>query len=269
MLVTVVLGILTVAGAVPTFILMRERLRGRRPLRRLLGLGGSKIVEMMITTSSTEISSVGPDDETQRAVRALVPTGDLAGVAELSVMLANSYPSKTFVLTPSASPRRQPAADMMIIGGPVHNDFAKALIEGSMHTAGVGSEIIFDAPHRYIKFGPDEYGPNLDLKFVDNVPSVDYGLVLLGRIPALGRAQRVLLVAGLTTYGTHGAAYFAAHELAAYASSQKLGRAPNVVVLVRSTLVNGQPVSVQAERWIMFGPRSGSSLRPHKEPRSR
>lgn len=239
----VLIGVL---GAAPTVILVRERLGGRRPIRRVLCLGAEQQIRILVTSSETSVSSVGPSDEVQRAIRSLVPSGDLAGVAELSVMLARAYPKKSFTVVPSSTTPANPEGDHFVVGGPVHNSYAGRLIESRRGTAGINAELIFDAEQRYVKFGHSEYGPNLDLGFKSHVPEIDYGIVLLTRVARGQSGARVLLVAGLTTYGTHAAAYFAAHQLSAYIRKHRLGKSPNVCVLVRSDFVNGQPYNLEA-----------------------
>lgn len=192
------------------------------------------------------MSKVGPPQKENRALRSLVPSGDFAGVAELSVMLSRAYPSKSFIVTPSTMTPTNPDADNFIIGGPVHNDYAARLVEGRHSTVGVNSELIFDADKRFIKFGNDEYGPDLDLEFANNVPKVDYGIVMLTRVRRGSGSCRVLLAAGLTTYGTHAAAHFAAHQLAKYVKRNRLGKSPDVCVLVKAKLVNGIPYHLEA-----------------------
>jgi hypothetical protein len=137
-------------------------------------------------------------------------------------------------------------ADHFVIGGPIHNDYADQLIESRQATAGVNAELIFDANKRYIKFGQAEFGPDLDLELVNNVPKLDYGIVMLTRIRRGTASYRVLLAAGLTTYGTHAAAHFAAHRLASYIKNQHLGRSANVCVLIKARLVNGEPYDLEA-----------------------
>ena len=237
-------------GAIPTIILIRERVTGTRALRRMLALGSQKQIEILVTSSITNISKVGPSDEARRAIRSLVPSGDLAGVAELSVMLAKAYPGKSFVVKPSTSAPANPNADVFVIGGPIHNSYAATFIEGRKATAGINSELIFDADHRFIKFGNVEYGPDLDLQFENNVPKLDYGLVMLTRIRRNLTSSRVLLAAGLTTYGTHAAADFAAHELVSYVRKNRLGRSPNVCVLVKAKIVNGKPFDLEAVAYL-------------------
>jgi hypothetical protein len=237
--------ILGVWGAVPTVILLRERLWGTRSMRRVLALGSQPRVEIMVTSSTTDVSKVGSPEKQKRALRSLVPSGDIAGVAELSVMLSRAYPTKSFLVTPSTMAPSNPNADNFVIGGPIHNDYARQLVESHRSTAGINAELIFDAQNRYIKFGDVEYGPDLDLLFEGNVPKLDYGIVMLTRVHRGSGTSRVLLTAGLTTYGTRAAAHFAAHQLGRYAKEHRLGRSPNVCVLVKAVLVNGEPYNLE------------------------
>ena len=242
-----VLGlILSLWGAVPTAVLFRERVRGARSLRRMLALGPQKKIEFMVTSSRADVSRVGPPQREKRALRSLVPSGDLAGVAELGAMLSRAYPAKSFVVTPTGASFANPEADHFVIGGPVRNDYAARLIESCQDTAGITSGLIFDAGTRFIRFGTKEYGPDLDLDFSNNIPRLDYGIVMLAKVQRGPRSCRVLLVAGLTTYGTHAAAHFAAHQLVGYLKQNRLSRPPNVCVLIKAKLVNGRPYHLEA-----------------------
>jgi hypothetical protein len=116
--------------------------------------------------------------------------------------------------------------------------------------AGCITGIIFDANTRYIRVGKREWGPGLDLKFEDNIPTVDYAIVLLTAVSRFGNKQRVIAVGGLTTYGTHAGAHFVSHYLPSFARAERLGKAPNVCIVVRAALVGGQPYDIRPLLWI-------------------
>jgi hypothetical protein len=232
-------------GLVPTVILAREYLRERVPLRRVLDLRSKAGVEFLITTSAAGISSVGPADG-PRAWRELIPSGDLAGVAELFGLMVRVYPGRDLLITPSMRPQGDRRRDQIVVGGPVHNRYTSQLVCGDMTSASSDTPIVFDADRRYIRLGDTELGPDLDLCFEGDVPQLEYCLVLLSSIQRLGTQQRVIVAAGLTTYGTHAAAHFVAHHLASYCESNGLGRKPNTCILVRSAIANGQPYDLKA-----------------------
>jgi hypothetical protein len=239
-------------------MLVMDRFSGVRDLRKLLDLGPHKRVEILVTSSGSGISRVGPKDASLRAKRILVPSGDLAGVADLSVMLSRAYPRKTFIITPSARTRVDRNADNFVVGGPIHNEYAARLVRGDDGQGLVGLEVFMDADKRHIVFGRHELGPDLDLGFKDNVPALDYGRILLTRVATQGNkgkgTHRVLVAGGLTTYGTHAAAHFAAYQLASYAKSHGFSKAPNVYVLIKGEFVNGEPYDVRAVDHIIEAP---------------
>jgi hypothetical protein len=68
--------------------------------------------------------------------------------------------------------------------------------------------------------------------------------VLLTGIRRLGTSQRVIVMTGMTTYGTHATAHFVAHELAGFVGRQAMRRSPNVAILIKAALVNGQPYDI-------------------------
>jgi len=252
-LVTIVLGIagfvIGILGLIPTWILARERLRSRRPIRRVLGFDSPHGIEIIVTTSYTGISKVGPPDQ-PRALRSLIPSGDLAGAAELCAMLARGYPSRPFIITPSAFPQDDRRKDQILVGGPVHNPYTRTLICATRADSDSSTQIVFDADERYIRLGQKEWGPKLDLNFDKNIPQRDYAVILLTRISRFGIKQRVVAVGGLTTYGTHAAAQFLSHELPQVCGELDQKVSPDLCLLIHARLVNGQPYDLRVLHWI-------------------
>jgi hypothetical protein len=165
-------------------------------------------------------------------------------------MLARGYPGRPFVITPSAFPQTDRRKDQLLVGGPVHNYYTQTLIYGSRRTAAVNASVIFDADERYIRLGQKEWGPNLDLNFRKNIPERDYAIILLTSISQYGAHQRVVALGGLTTYGTHAAAQFLAHQLPQFCDDNGMGQVPNICLLVHARIVNGQPYDLRLIDWI-------------------
>jgi hypothetical protein len=155
-----------------------------------------------------------------------------------------------FVITPSAFKQDDRRRDQILIGGPVHNRYTSQLICGSLDHAHEGNRVVFDADRRYICPGEMEWGPNLDPLFHDNVPTVEYAVVLLTPVSRYGGRQRVIATGGLTTYGTHAGGHFISHHLVDFAQQHRLGTSPNICILVRAALVGGQPYDLQPVHWI-------------------
>jgi hypothetical protein len=238
-----------VLGLIPIWILARESWHGRRPIRRILGFDSPHGIEIIVTTSHTGISKVGPPGQ-PHALRSLIPSGDLAGVAELCAMIARGYPKRAFFITPSISPQDDRRKDQLLVGGPVHNHYTQTLICGRRADARPSTEIVFDADQRYIRLGEKEWGPNLDLSFSKNIPQRDYAVILLTRISRYGTKQRVIAVGGLTTYGTLAAAQFLVHELPQVCDEHGLRKSPNLCLLLQARIVNGQPYDLRTVHWI-------------------
>ncbi|HSV64753.1 MAG TPA: hypothetical protein VLJ59_02445 [Mycobacteriales bacterium] len=234
---------LGVAGLTPSVVIAVDQMRARLPLRRILQLRSKQGVEILVTTSGSGVSDVGPP-EGPRAKRDLVPSGDLAGVVEICSMLARVYPRKAFVITPSSRTQEDRRRDQILIGGPVHNRYSARIVCGRMSEATPETPIVFDADNRYVKVGDRQLGPGLDLKFDDDIPRTEYSIVILTGIRRYGTSQRVVITGGMTTYGTHAASHFIAHELARFVASRRLGSAPNVCILLKAALVNGQPYDI-------------------------
>lgn len=232
-----------VVGLAPTVVVALEFIREQLPLRRALGFRSPDGVELLVTTSATGISGVGPP-QGPRAKRDLIPSGDLAGVAELCSMLARVYPRRPYVITPSSRKQSDGRRDQFVVGGPVHNRYAAQLVCGRMADAGPDTPVVFDADRRFVKIDEQFWGPDLDLRFEEDVPQTEYALVVLTGIRRFGMSQRVVVAAGLTTYGTHAAAHFVVHELAGVLAGAGLRRRPNVCILIKAALVNGQPYHI-------------------------
>jgi hypothetical protein len=235
-----------VIGVAPTLAILGDWAREQLPLHRALGFRSKSGIEIVVTTAHTGISSVGPADESQRAIRSLVPSGDLAGVADISAKLARVYPKRKIVVVPSTRAGDNNSAEKLIVGGPIHNSYASHVICGRSEDATSDTEVVLDANERYIRFGSREFGPRLDLRFEDNVPSLDYAVVILTEITRYGEDQRVVLVGGLTTYGTLCAANFLAHDLTSLLKRIKERKRPQIAILLECQLTNGRPFRVKA-----------------------
>jgi hypothetical protein len=204
--------VIGVVGVAPTLAIVLDRLRNVFPVRRVLGLSSKHGTDILVTTSHTGISDVGPR-EGPRAKRDLMPSGDLAGVAEICALLSTTYRGRAYVITASARKQDDRRRDQILVGGPVHNRYTSQLICGSMSESSPEAAVVYDADERYIRLGDKEWGPRLDLQFVNDLPQVEYAIVLLTEITRYGRSQRVIAVGGLTTYGTHAAAHFLVYGL--------------------------------------------------------
>lgn len=242
-------------GVLPTLAVAVDRVRNVLPVRRALRLTSRLGTDILVTTSYTGISAVGPADG-PRAKRDLMPSGDLAGAAEICALLARTYARRPFVISASARKQADARRDQILVGGPVHNRYTAQLVCGSRVDSSPETVVVFDADDRYVRLGDREWGPGIDLAFEDDLPQRDYAIVLLTEVTRFGRKQRVIALGGLTTYGTHAAAHFLVHGLAAYVRAQRLGRGPNVCVLVRAAIVNAQPYDVRAVHHVAI-PRPG------------
>jgi hypothetical protein len=252
--------LLGLVGIVPSAYIARDFFGKIMPTRRVLGFHNKDGVEVIVTTSSSGISSVGPDDVTLRAKRDLLPSGDLAGVAELSGLFSRTYPRRTNHITSSSRKQEDKKRDQVIVGGPIHNQYAAQLICGDFTGAEPNTRIVFDATNRFIRVGEVQLGPDLDLQFLSNIPQVEYAIVLLTKVHRYGRAQRIMCIGGLTTYGTYAAGHFVAHDLSTYARRNKLGASPNVCILIRAGMIKGQPYDVRVLTHILIPPLDGLSV---------
>lgn len=232
-----------IVGLAPTIAVGIDRARFRIPHRMSLNFTSPHGVEIIVTTSATGISNVGPaDDESKRALRDLAPSGDLAGVADICAMLSRAYRGRPWVITPSTRAEYDARRDLILVGGPVHNRYASRMISKDRES---DDQIVFDANGRYIRLGEYELGPDIDLEFENNIPGVEYCIIMLSEVRNHGRNQRVITIGGLTTYGTHAGCHFVATDLPKYVQHEKLGKRPNVCILLKATIVNSQPYDVR------------------------
>lgn len=112
-----------------------------------------------------------------------MPFGDLAGVAEISGLLSRIYPRRSSLITSSAREQEDKRRDQVIVGGPIHNQYANQLICGDLSAATPDTSIVFDATNRYVRVGETELGPDLDLNFLSNIPQVEYAVVYFTKAP--------------------------------------------------------------------------------------
>lgn len=238
----VVLGIL---GLIPAIVVGAEFARNVLPSRRFLDFRSPHGSEIIVTTSSSGISGIGPSDEAKRAKRDLLPSGDLAGVGEVCGLLGRAYPRRPFVITSSSREQDDRRRDQLLVGGPIHNRYTAQLICGDLRDATGQTAIVFDAARRYVRLGTFEIGPDVDLNFEANLPQTEYAIILLSEVHRYGGSQRIVAIGGMTTYGTYAAGHFVAHDLAPFARASGLGRRPNVCILIKALLVNGQPYDIR------------------------
>jgi hypothetical protein len=255
-----VLGVIGAVGAAPVVFSGVRTARRRSLAHGILLLSRTKELDVVVTTSEISRSMVGADPA-QRPVRPLTASGELQGISAIANRLGRSYPSKTLTVHQSALLKQALTGDVVLLGGPVHNNCAKEFLNAVVKahpTAG----LVFDAHIRRIGLG----GVVLDdiaLELQDDVPVEDYALIILTNSPFTRTGRRGILCAGFTTYGTGAAAEYVFTRLLEPHSRRNARREAktlprSVAIILKASFSNRTPYSFEevARTYLVIPPSS-------------
>ena len=226
---------LSLAGLVLTFVvvplggLTLRWLFATRPARRLLGLQRHTRIEVVTTTSATAPQGPGEADALLTAI------GELRGIAVASRTMAKHYRKKKISYFMSDEYSVRPEGDLLLLGGPLKNQYSRGFLD-RFNFDHPETKIELDALDRVVRIGPIDLGEFDQHYTPERVPRRDLGIVLLSSW-TYDSPQRVILCAGLTTYGTEAAARFLFEEvLKKTKQASRLRRAmrhaPSIAVVV-------------------------------------
>jgi len=189
-----------VVGVAPYGALVLRWAAARRPARSFLGLNRTQPVEVIVSTNASKAAGAGEAKTFMTAV------GELRAVAVGARTVLPLYKRKKVSVFMSEEYPGRLQADTLILGGPLRNKYAQRLIdylnrgypEACLHLDALASEIGIGG--KVLRFDQHREG---------GVPQEDLALLLLARVQGQdGTEQRFVLCAGLSTYGTEGAARF-------------------------------------------------------------
>lgn len=234
-------------GALSSLVLLDEFVVRRMGARRLIGLDPRPCVDIVCTTSLDTTSKWGSSS----AKRALTPEGELFGVMATANALGRWYPRSEMTIQNSERRSRTYDRDLILIGGPDGNGCTAEVFRWDE----LSSLIRIDATTSTLVLpGFSVNGYKHD--FVSGRPTRDLGLIVItrNRWSPEGEA-RLLVFAGLTTYGTGAAAeFFFGHigkRRRAFPSALRkaLRSDPFVYIVVEASFSNGYLSGSRLAKW--------------------
>jgi hypothetical protein len=193
-----VIGLLGLLGLIPLAVSAGEWLLDRRRVRRVLRLHNRGHLDVVVTTNHVQPYEAGV------AKAYLTAVGEARGIAALSRVLMRHYRKKNVDITVSVDYGGQPTGDVILLGGPLRNEWSRNFLRRLKDNYGVDIEIL--AEDSRIRIGEFDSG-TFDQELEDDIPKRDLGVVILA--PWFQNDEhRVVMCAGLSTYGTEAAARF-------------------------------------------------------------
>jgi hypothetical protein len=222
-----------------------EILFRRRPAVRIMRLGIKTPLDVIAPANITV-----PGDHHEAAAY-MTSVGDLRAIAIASRFLSTFYRKKSTKIYIGTGPGH-PDGDRLLIGSDLHNQATvgflsafediydvEVVVDVQKRMVAVGEERIEDFDHRWIS--SDIYKGDL--------PTRDLAVVVLAPW-ARGDRRRVILCAGLTTYGTEGAASFAFDHLWTNNEHKPL----------RSALRGAEAAVIALQIWVDNGEAAGTEV---------
>jgi hypothetical protein len=186
----------------------------RRPARRFLRLHHERRgVEVIVSTSATRLASPGEAKTYTTAV------GELRAIAVGARTILGLYKRKKVSVFMSDEYQGRLQDDVLLLGGPLRNGFSGRLLD-HLNRRYPSAQLVLDAPSQLIGVGGRTF--EFDQQQEDGVPQEDLALLVLATAPwSNDDRQRVVLCAGLSTYGTEGAARFLFQQLLGSSSESR------------------------------------------------
>ena len=189
-----------ILGVIPFAGLWIRLLTTRRPARRFLGLDKDRPVEVIVSTSATRQAADGEAKSHTTAV------GELRAVAVGARTVLPLYRHKKMSVFMSAEYPGRLQADVLLLGGPLRNRYSETFLD-FVNRKYPSAQLTLDARACLIGLGGRQIV--FDQRSRKGVPREDLALLVLASDAWSTEAhQRVVLCAGLSTYGTEGAARF-------------------------------------------------------------
>jgi hypothetical protein len=233
------LGLLGLCIALPPYIaLLVTWLAQRRPARRLLRFDSRCPAEFIVSTNSTQEARPG------EAAMHTTAIGELRATAVGARRIFRLYRKKKISFYMSEEYPERLRHDLVVLGGPLRNAYAEKVIErvNDIHPE---MGLSLDAERCRITLGGRVY--TIDQQLKDGLPARDLGLLVLAcDLWGADRGQRVVLCAGLSTYGTEGAARFLFEGVLGHTRRSRTNRGllsgPASAVVVRVDMDKGKVV---------------------------
>jgi hypothetical protein len=254
-----ILGLIGLAiGIIPYSGLLVRWLTMQRPARRYLRLNRDHPIEVIVSTNATRPAAPGEAKCYATAI------GELRAVAVGVRTVLRLYQHKKVSVYMSAEYPGRLQADIVLLGGPLRNTYSERFLE-FVNRKHPWARLTLDARSGTIGLGGREFV--FDQRPHLGVPREDLALlVVASHAWSTGAPQRVVLCAGLSTYGTEGAARFLFQRVLAKSREgtrlRELLSGPAAAAVVHVTVEGGRAVQAELYEkayWSVNGSESGET----------
>ncbi len=220
----------------------------RRPAHRLLQLHRDRPIEVIVSTSGTKQASPGEAKSYTTAI------GELRAIAVGARTILRLYKHKKPSMYMSEEYSGRLEGDVLLLGGPLRNSYSQRLLD-LVNKKYPSAGLMLETRQNLIGVAGQQF--NFDQGMQKGIPQRDLALLLIVSNPwDQDRRQRLVLCAGLSTYGTEGAARFlfqkvlGASREAAHLRRLLSGRA--AAALVHVTLEHGRVLRTELHQGIYW-----------------
>jgi hypothetical protein len=178
----------------------------RVPARRMLRLQPTYPLDIVASTSTTQEYGGGDANAYLTAI------GEVRALEAASRAFARYYRRKSTELCLSKDYELSSGHDLLLLGGP-HRNPRTAHAFDRINTMYPSAKLCLDADAKAIGIGPHQVS-GFDQRLThEGIPRQDLGLIVVAPVES-GSDRRMLICAGLSTYGTEAAARFLFETLA-------------------------------------------------------
>lgn len=201
-----ILGVIGLVVAVAPYVGWLVRwAAARRPARHFLSLNKDHPIEVIVSTNATQRAAAGDARSYTTAI------GELRAVAVGARTVLPLYKRKKVSVYMSEEYPGRLQGDILLLGGPLRNKYSESFLK-LFNRRYPGAQLLLEADARRIGLG--ERDVVFDQRRQGGVPREDLALLVVATgIWSFGASQRVVVCAGLSTYGTEGAARFLFQEV--------------------------------------------------------
>ncbi len=242
------LGLMGLAlGIIPYGGLLLRSLTARQPARRFLALNRDHPIDVIVSTNATRPPGAGEARSHTTAI------GELRAVAVGARTVLALYKRKKVSVYMSAEYPGRLQDDVLLLGGPLRNEYSKSFLE-LVNKKYPSAQLVLEAQKHLIGAGGRRF--TWDQRSQKGIPHEDLTLlVAASNVWCAEPRQRVVLCAGLSTYGTEGAARFlfqrvlgSPHRLIGSRDAARLRRllqGPAAAAIVHVIIEQGRMVSCE------------------------
>lgn len=257
-----VLGLIGVAlGIIPYSGMLLRWLTTRSPARRFLALNRDHPIDIIVSTNATRRATAGEARSHTTAI------GELRAVAVGARTVLPLYKHKKVSVYMSAEYPGRLQGDVLLLGGPLRNSYSESFLK-LVNKKYPSAQLVLDAQACLVGLNGRQFV--LDQRPNGGVPQEDLALLVLASdVWNTERHQRVVLCAGLNTYGTEGAARFLFQQLLRSsresARLRRLLQGPAAAAIVHVTVEQGRAVHAELHenvRWSADRRHIGKTITP-------